>query len=146
MTTPVISYFDALKQGYPTVVAICNGNPFIYDSLEWQGGDALPSQDDLDTWIHDNPGWDPTQQLTKYQFRQLFTLNEKVAIDSAPTNTQIPAQYRAVIYSILKDLELSEVVHLDNPQVTSGLQLLVQLGLLTQLRKDQIMANTPAPV
>ena len=146
MTAPAISYFDALKQGFPTVIAICNGNPFIYDSLEWQGGDAIPSKDDIDLWIVENPGWDPTQQLTKYQFRQLFTLNEKVAIDASPMNTAIPAQYRAVIYTLLKDLELSEVVHLDNPQVNTGLQLLVQLGLLTQLRKDAIMANQPAPV
>lgn len=145
MASANLSYFDAVKQGYPTVIVQCLGDPFNYDSLDWQGGDAIPSKDELDQWIIENPGWDPTLELTKYQFRQLFTLNERVAVDAAPTNEAIPAQYRAILFTMIKDLDLSEAVHLDNPQVSAGIGLLVQLGLLTAPRAAQILANTPAP-
>jgi hypothetical protein len=141
-----ISYFDALQQGYPTVIARCLGDPFDYNSLDWEGGDAIPSQDELNEWILANPGYNPLLTLTKYQFRQLFTLNERVAVDAAPTNTDIPANYRAILFTMVKDLDLSEAVHLDNPQVTAGIGLLVQLGLLTAERAAQILSNTPTPV
>ena len=140
-----ISYLDAIRQGYPTVMAVSNGDPFIYDNLDWTGGDALPSQDDLDLWIAENPGWNPTLELTKYQFRQLFTLEEKVAVDNAQLNPNIAANFKAILVSIMKDLELSEVVHLDNPQVTSGVGFLEQIGLLATGRAAQILSNT-APV
>jgi hypothetical protein len=140
-----ISYLDAIRQGFPTVMAVSLGDPFIYSNIDWTGGDAIPSQDDLDLWISQNPGWNPTMELTKYQFRQLFTLNEKVAIDNFKDNPGIPANYKAILVSVMKDLELSEVVHLDNPQVAQGIALLEQLGLLAAGRGTQIMSNT-APV
>lgn len=138
-----ISYLDAIRQGFPTVMVASSGDPFIYDSLDWTGGDALPSQDDLDLWISENPGYDPAMDLTKYQFRQLFTLDEKVAIDNFKDNTNIQANYKAILVTILKDLELSEVVHLDNPQVAQGVGILEQLGLLAVGRAAQILSKTP---
>jgi hypothetical protein len=140
-----ISYLDAIRQGFPTVMAVSLGDPFIYANIDWTGGDAIPSQDDLDLWISQNPGWNPTMELTKYQFRQLFTLNEKVAIDNFALNPAIPANYKAILTSVMKDLELSQVIHLDNPQVLAGVQLLAQLGLIAAPRVAQIMSNT-APV
>jgi hypothetical protein len=140
-----ISYLDAIRQGFPTVMAVCTGNPFIYSNLDWTGGDALPSQDDLDLWISENPGWNPTLELTKYEFRKLFTLTEKVAIDNFQSNGAIPANYKAILFSVMKDLELSQVIHLDNPDVISGVGLLVTLGLLTAPRAAAILSNT-APV
>lgn len=139
--TPTISYLDAIKQGFPTVIVQCNGNPFTYDQIEWVGGDAIPSQEDLDLWITENPGWNPTLELTKYEFRKLFTLNEKVAIDNAQLNTAIPANYRAILFSVMKDLELSQIIHLDNPDVINGVGLLVTMGLLAAARRDQVLAN-----
>ncbi len=135
------SYLDAIRDGFPTVMAVANGDPFIYDNLDWTGGDALPSQDDLDTWISENAGF--ATGLTKYQFRQLFTLDEKVAVDNFRDNPGIPANYKAILVTLLKDLELSETVFLDNPQVAQGVNLLEQLGLLGAGRGAQILANTP---
>lgn len=140
-----VSYLDAVRQGFPTVMAISNGDPFIYDNLEWTGGDAIPSQDDLDAWIKSTPGHNPTMQLTKYQFRQLFTLAERVAIDNISLNETIPANYKAIIVTVLKDLELSEIVNLDLPAVISGVGLIEQLGLITAGRAKQILANEPPP-
>lgn len=138
-----ISYLDAVRQGFPTVMCITNGDPFIYNSLEWTGGDALPSQDDLDTWITENPGWNPTMELSKYQFRQLFTMNEKVAIDCAQSNVNIPQNYKNILTVVMKDLELSDAVHLDNPAVAAGVAFLAQLGLIATGRVAEIMSNTP---
>jgi hypothetical protein len=138
-----LSYLDAVNQGFPTVMAIANGDPMIYDNIDWTGGDAMPSQEDLDEWIAANPGWDMTKQLTKYQFRQLFTLEEKVKVDNFQLNPAIPQNYKNILVSILKDLELSEVVHLDNPQLAQGVGLLEQLGLIAPGRSTQIMANQP---
>jgi len=141
-----VSYLDAIRQGFPTVMAVSLGDPFIYSNIDWTGGDAIPSQDELDTWIAENPGFDPAKTLTKYQFRQLFTLDEKVAIDNFKDNLTIPANYKAVLTSVMKDLELSDVVHLDNPQVATGVGLLEQLGLIAAGRAAQIMSNTAPPV
>ena len=138
-----ISYLDAVRNGFPTVMAVSNGDPYIYDSIEWTGGDAIPSQDDLDNWIKANPGANTAMHITKYQFRQLFTLNERVAVDMAPTNTALPAQYRAILFTMNKDLELSEVVQLDNPQVAQGVQLLEQLTLIGAGRAARILSNQP---
>ena len=140
-----LSYLDAIRQGFPTVMAVANGDPYIYDSLDWTGGDALPSQDDLDTWISENSGGDPALSLTKYQFRQLFTLEEKVIIDNFKDNQAIPDNYKAILVTILKDLELSEAVLLDNPQVKQGVELLEQLGLIAAGRAAQVLSKT-APV
>lgn len=140
-----VSYLDAVREGFPTVMAISNGDPYVYDNLEWTGGDAIPSQDDLDDWIKTAPGHNTSMQLTKYQFRQLFTLAERVAIDNVSLNTTIPANYKAILVTILKDLELSEIVNLDLPSVASGIALLQQLGLLAEGRAEQILANEPPP-
>jgi hypothetical protein len=123
------------------VMATCNGDPYIYDNLEWTGGDAIPSQDDLDVWISSNF----TKTLTKYQFRQLFTLTERVTCDNFALNSAIPANYKAILVTMFKDLEVSAEVHLDNPQTQQGVQMLEQLGLIGHGRAAQILANTPAP-
>jgi hypothetical protein len=136
-----LSYLDAVRQGFPTVMATCNGDPYIYDNLEWTGGDAIPSQDDLDVWISSNF----TKTLTKYQFRQLFTLTERVTCDNFALNSAIPANYKAILVTMFKDLEVSAEVHLDNPQTQQGVQMLEQLGLIGHGRAAQILANTPAP-
>ena len=81
--------------------------------------------------------------LTKYQFRKLFTFNERVAIDSAPTNVNIPAAYRAALSTIQKDMDSSGMVELDNSDTAEGLGFLTQLGLLASGRMYQILANTP---
>jgi hypothetical protein len=122
------------------------GDPFDYNSLDWEGGAALPSQDELNEWILANPGYSVRLELTKYEFRKLFTLNEKVAIDNCQTNATIPAQYKAILVSVMKDLELSAVIHLDNPDVAAGVNLLVSVGLLTAPRAAEILSNTPYTV
>lgn len=136
-----MSYETALKTGFPDVIFKCNGDPFVYENLDWEGGDAIPSQEELDIWILENPGFDKRLELTKYEFRQLFTMAEKVTIDNFQSNITLPDNTKQVLVSIMKDLELSAVVHLDNPKTIAGIQFLVQSGLLTSARAAQILAN-----
>ncbi len=136
------SYLDAVRAGFPSVMAVSNGDPYIYDNIEWTGGDAVPSQDDLDEYIK-AASTTASTDLTKYQFRQLFSLNERVACDNFPSNPAIPPQYKAILTTMFKDLELSAVVQLTNPQTAQGVKLLEQVGLIGPGRANQIIARIP---
>lgn len=137
------TYIEAISAGFPLVFCHSTGDGSVYEDIVWDGGAALPSKAELDSWIAANP--DPANQmvLTKYQFRKLFTFMERVTFDSIQNNTNISAQYRAMVITLMKDLELSGVVELYNPDVIAGIQFLEQIGLLASGRAAQILANTP---
>jgi hypothetical protein len=136
-----ISYLEAISTGFPTVQCHTSGD--TYADLIWDAGDPIPTQVDLDAWIAAHPNGTLYLELTKYQFRKLFTFNERVAIDNVGLNASIPANYRASLLTIAKDMELSAIVELDNPDTAQGLGFLTQLGLLAPGRMYQILANTP---
>jgi hypothetical protein len=78
----------------------------------------------------------PITMVSSLQFRQLFTDAERIAItQSGQTNAQIRA--------FMDDESAAGIVHLDDPEVTSGLGACVTLGLLTPDRMNQILAGTP---
>ena len=139
-----MNYVDALTYGFPAVLFQCTGDMAVYSNIAHLGGAPLPTQEALDTWLTSNPVA-PLQHgvvITKYQFRKLFTLNERIAIDSAPLNTNIPAQYRAALTTMAKDLEVSQEVQLTaNSDVAAGVMMLEQLGLIGVGRAAQILAN-----
>ena len=135
------TYIEAIGAGFPGVFAHALGDGSIYENIVWDGGIPLPSKTTLDEWIAANPK-SAGIVLTKYQFRKLFTLNERVAVDNAQLNTAIPAQYRAMLATLLRDVELSEEVQLtDNPDVAQGVNFLEQIGLIGPGRAAQILAN-----
>ena len=141
-----MNYVDALTYGFPAVLFQCTGDMNVYENLTHLGGPNLPTEEALDNWILANPVAPNTVGtiLTKYQFRKLFTLNERIAIDSAPSNPNIPAPYRAALTTMTKDLEVSAEVQLTkNADVTAGVNMLEQLGLIGVGRAAQIIANQP---
>ncbi|CCE07434.1 hypothetical protein BRAS3843_2120001 [Bradyrhizobium sp. STM 3843] len=74
--------------------------------------------------------------VSSLQFRQLFTSAERVAITQAgETNPEIRA--------FMDDESAAGIVHLDDPEVTSGLATCVTLALLTQDRMNAILSGTP---
>ena len=136
------TYIQAISEGFPAVFCHATGDGSVYEDIVWDGGAPLPSKETLDAWIAANPFGTTGIELTKYEFRKLFTFAERVAIDSSPTNTAIPAQYRAMISTFMKDLEMSGVVFLTtNPDLPAGLGLLEQLGLIGTGRAAQILTN-----
>lgn len=136
------TYIEAIGAGFPAVKCHAAGNGSIYEDIIWDDGAALPSKETLDQWIAANPKSEEGIVLTKYQFRKLFTFTERVAIDSVSSNTAIPAQYRAMVTTFMKDLEMSGVVFLTtNPDMPAALGMLEQIGLIGPGRAAQILAN-----
>jgi len=80
-------------------------------------------------------------QLTKFQFRQLFTFAERVQIDNLQYSDKVPGAVKAAVFTFQKDMELSSVVELGSPAVTAGVMFLTQIGLLAPKRADRILAN-----
>jgi hypothetical protein len=132
-----MTYAAAVSAGFPTVEFTVTGDPAIYENLDWTGGDSIPSRDDLDAWIKLN-------SLTKYQFRQLFTMAERVAIDNAQLNPSITDDNKAILFTMTKDLDLAESIELSNAHTIQGIQFLVAVGLLAAPRAAQILAGIPA--
>lgn len=137
-----MDYIDAIGLGFPNVKCHIVGDPNNYDNIVWESGTPLPSQTTLDEWILANPTGPKPRVLTKFEFRKLFTMNERIAIDNAGTNTAIPALYRAMIVTALKDYELSWEVQLDNPDVQQGVNFLEMIGLIAPGRAVVILSNT----
>jgi hypothetical protein len=76
--------------------------------------------------------------LSSLNFRQLFTAAEGQAITQA-------AQTNAQLRMFIDDESAAGTVDLTNPEVTTGIAMLVSAGLLAQARADQILAGTPPP-
>ncbi len=138
------NYIEVVSRFAPTAEVSAVGDPSVYSNLVW-GVDTTPvSQASLDDWVAANPNWDAVAvAVTKYEFRKLFTFTERVAIDNFTTNESISAQNKAILSSIIKDLELSGEVQLDNPDVINGVGFLEQIGLLGTGRAARILANLP---
>jgi hypothetical protein len=83
--------------------------------------------------------------LTKYQFRMLFTLNERVAIDNAQSNSKLTPAQKALLYTMQTDLNVSGEVDLHLPNTIAGVEYLVSIGLLTADRARQVLANQAPP-
>lgn len=138
------TYVQALTIGYPGVVFSATGDGSIYTNITWISGTAMPTQAELDTWIAANPNAVAlSQEITKYEFRKLFTFAERLAIDSAPTSTTISAANIATLNTMNKDMELSGSVVLSNPDTIAGVNFLASLGLIASTRVSQILSNTP---
>lgn len=138
-----LSYIDAIGIGWPAIQAMTTGDGSDYDTIHHLGGPPLPSKEALDSWIAANPNVTNINEVTKYQFRKLYTLTERVNIDNVAQNPAIPAQYKAILATIQKDLEVSAIVQLWNPDVAAGVRLCETLGLLGPGRANQILSNIP---
>lgn len=83
--------------------------------------------------------------LTKYQFRQLFTFSERVAVDELETSLEqhpgLTVEQRASIRTGLKDFNAAQdVARPFLPDVLTMLDLFVSLGLITAARRAEIVS------
>lgn len=137
-----MNYIEAIGLGFPNVKCHVVGDVNNYDNIVWESGSPLPSQTTLDQWIASNPTGPKPREVTKYEFRKLFTFNERVAADAAVTNVNIPVNYRMMLATMLKDLELSAVIYLDNPDVIQGVGFIEMLGIIAPGRAAVVLSNT----
>lgn len=138
-----MTYIGAIGIGFPGVQCHAVGDGSTYESLVWDAGEPIPPKEAIDAWIAANPSALADRVLTKYQFRKLFTFSERISIDNFAMNQTLSAQNKAVLATIMKDLEVSGVVELDNPDVAQGIGFLEQVGLIGTGRAAQIISNTP---
>lgn len=80
------------------------------------------------------------RMVTKLEFRRRFNLAERMAVDSAPDNPDVPLQVRLAVRTLLADLALAENVYLDDPDTIYGINFLAQVGLITPERAAEILA------
>lgn len=85
------------------------------------------------------PTYQKPAPLTLGKFRDRFTFAERVAIDNAPDNTDLPAPTRAAMRTLLKDFETASQIELDHVQTIIGVRTIEDFGLLAAGRADQIL-------
>jgi len=83
--------------------------------------------------------------LSKYQFRNRFTIEEKIAIENYDTNDSLTTEQKAVLKVILKDSDISDIIELEEPTISAGLDILVSYGLLEAERKAEILEIKDTP-
>jgi hypothetical protein len=81
--------------------------------------------------------------LTKYQFRKLFTLAERTAIDNIQYNSAFAGSIKATVTTLQKDLEVSGEVDIHLTDTIAGVRFLESVGLVGPGRANRILSNLP---
>lgn len=88
-------------------------------------------------------------KITRFAFRSRFSATEKVTLEFAmmddPNSSQQQRQIAAMLRVFMKDLDNAQFVVLDRPDIVQGIQMLVQLGVLTADRADEILTSPVQP-
>lgn len=83
--------------------------------------------------------------ISKLQFRNLFTLQERMAIDEFNVNFEsmpsLTAQDKSMIRTSLEDYRTAEYISLANASTVAGVQLYETLGLIAAGRAAIILAS-----
>lgn len=90
--------------------------------------------------IVDTPAPQAQTHMTKYQFRRRFTLEELVKFDNPELFLpDMTPQQKAVAKTLMRSFDAALDIDLNDSQLQYGLQLMVDWGLLTEERKQQIL-------
>lgn len=77
-------------------------------------------------------------KLTKYQFRQRMTIQEKAKLEMV--DTLLEGEMLEIVKAVLKDFDSAEEINLLDESIEGFKQIMVQSGLFTQERVDEITA------
>ena len=126
--------------------------PYLYIEFD-ESKSTLPKEGDLYNHLTKEFTTQTIPKLlTNLQFRNLFTLSEKImllpdnvsnTIDnySALTTVEEKEQAKLMLKVILKDLDSTSEIDLNNKQVKDSLYYLVSIGLFSQDRIITILNN-----
>jgi len=95
--------------------------------------------------IADTPAPVALVELTKFQFRSLFTFAERVEIDDFANNTNLTTDQKRQLKTLQYDLSIAESINLQDPLTIQGVQLLETLGLIAPGRASQVLAGQNPP-
>lgn len=79
--------------------------------------------------------------LSKFGFRLLFTLTERIALDNYAANQSLTDQQKAILATLRYDFQIADDINLNHPLTIQGVNLLEQYGLLGTGRAAQILAG-----
>lgn len=74
--------------------------------------------------------------LTKYQFRQRMTIQEKAKLEML--DSLLEGETLAMVKAVLKDFDLAEEINLLDENIVGFKQIMLQSNLFTQERIDEI--------
>lgn len=80
--------------------------------------------------------------FTKLEFRNLFTLPERVAIDNFELNPAISDTNKMTLRTLFKDQEAAMYIDLGRTDTQQGVQFLAVAGLISAERASQILSTT----
>lgn len=126
------NYYQEIERGWLQRICDLDGNTVTGQMGPAWIIDANPPQP---SWAREDspmPVYPAPRILTKLEFRNRFTMEEKVAI-----YTEAKTDVGVAVW--LDDLASAENVDLDSPITQQGVQGLVALGLITQARQDEIL-------
>jgi hypothetical protein len=81
--------------------------------------------------------------ISKRDYRNLFTMAERIGIDGFQSNVTLTAAHKAQLATIYEDFAAARHIDLTHPAVISAANLFEQLGLIAAGRAAQILANKP---
>lgn len=82
----------------------------------------------------------PTFTLSKFAFRNRFTLEERVAIDNAALSTVLTEEQKAIVRTILKDFEAApDPVAMDHDSTIHGIRYFEEVRLIGPERAGAIL-------
>jgi hypothetical protein len=81
--------------------------------------------------------------ISKWAYRNLFTMAERIGIDGFQSNTTLTPAQKAQLATLYQDFAAARHIDLTNPAVISATDLLESLGLIAAGRAAQILANKP---
>lgn len=106
------------------------------DYIQAKHPDAIPL-------VEHNSGELVSTILTKLEFRNRFTTQEKIQTELAslddPSAALEERANRAALRVYLADLDAAEFIDLNDPKITDGIAMMVQLGLLSEDRANEIL-------
>ena len=80
--------------------------------------------------------------LSKLEFRRRFTMDELVKFDSPELFLpNLTDAQRATLRTMQRNFDVAGFIDLDDPLLVQGLSLMVQYGLITQERVNQILGG-----
>ncbi len=140
-----MTYIEIVQKQFPTkiITQVLNGGS-VYADIVWNEFDTPPTEAEVAAAVADYIA-QQNSTITKFQFRKLFTFSERVALDNFQANEAIPANYKAMLTTMFKDLDSSGAVVLTLPDVIQGVNMLEQLGLIGTGRAAQVLARQNPP-
>lgn len=118
--------------------------PIEWGGMEFAGFDHVLVASDAGTApAAPAPVYGGRRELTKLEFRALFSESEKQAVDRLEATFEVNQNFtdaqKDMIRTAYKDYNAASFVGMDDPRTAAGLNLYVMLGFLAQERVSEIL-------